>query len=146
MPEYITCDSTGCFTIRTNKSGISFSVNAPYYRKDTIDLRLSRSERVRTIGLRANDYAMMIHYLTNANIIDWQARRDQLDMIFSDNAMIYQVYTDENLGMEAYNKWEFINKITLPAEGLRNLEIIETAFSGEEIIKLWFRQSGINDD
>jgi hypothetical protein len=145
-PEHIICDSSGCFSLRTSKPEISFSVNAPYYRKDTVNLRLDRSDRIRTIGLRANDYAIMIHYLTNANIVDWQVRRDQLDMIFSDNAMIYQVYMDENLGMEVYNKWEFINKITLPAEGLKNLEIIETMFTGEEITRLWFRQMEVNDE
>ena len=89
-----------------------------------------------------NDYAMMIHYLANAKVVDWQASRAQLDMIFSDDAMIYQVLTSDNLGMEVYNKWEFINKITLPAEGLKNLEIIETNFSGEQISELWFRQMG----
>jgi hypothetical protein len=42
--------------------------------------------------------------------------------------------------MEIYNKWEFINKITMPSAGLKNLEIIETTFEGEQISALWFRQ------
>lgn len=145
-PEYLSCDPTGCFRIRTNKSRISFIVNAPYYRKDTINFRLGSSGRNRIINLRANDYAMMIHYLANAKVVDWQARREQLDMIFSENAMIYQVLPDDNLGMEVYNKWEFINKITMPAEGLKNMEIIETVFTGEKIAKLWFRQMELNDE
>ena len=145
-PEYASCDSTGCFRIRTNKSRIRFVVNAPYYRKDTLNFMLGSSDRIRTVSLRANDYAMMINYLSNAKVLDWQARREQLDMIFSGNAMIYQVLMDDNLGMEVYNKWEFINKITLPAEGLKNLEIIETTFSGEQISALWFRQMGTDNE
>ena len=141
-PENVTCDSTGCFRIRTNKSRIRFAVNAPYYRKDTINFRLGGSDRMQTVSLRANDYAMMIHYLANEQVVDWQARREQLDMIFSDNAMIYQVFMDRNIGMEVYNKWEFINKITMPSKGLENLEIIETTFSGEQISALWFSQRG----
>ena len=73
-------------------------------------------------------------------MVDWEARRDQLDRIISDNAMIYQLFMDETLGMEVYNKWEFINKITMPSKGLKNLEIIEMTFSEEKISKLWFRQ------
>ena len=46
----------------------------------------------------------------------------------------------ENLGMEVYNKWEFINKITLPTSGLKNLEVIETSFEADKISALWFRQ------
>ncbi len=145
-PEQIRCDSTGSFRIRTNKSGIRFVAHAPYYRIDTLNFRLGNSRRIRTVSLRANDYAMMIHYLAGAKVVDWQARRDQLDMIFSDNAMIYEVLPDDILGMEVYNKWEFINKITLPSEGLKNLEIIETAFSGEKISKLWFRQMESSDE
>jgi hypothetical protein len=141
-PEYASCDSAGCFSTRTNKSRIRFVINAPYYRKDTIHFRLGSKDRYRIVPLRTNDFALMIHYLSNAKVVDWQARRAQLDMIFSDNAMIYQVLMDDDLGMEVYNKWEFINKITLPAAGLKNLEIIETTFSGEQISALWFRQMG----
>jgi hypothetical protein len=32
------------------------------------------------------------------------------------------------------------NKITMPTAGLKNLEIIETAFTWEQISALWFRQ------
>ena len=111
-----------------------------------MNFRLGNSQRIRNVSLKANDYAMMIHYLAGAKVVDWQARRDQLDMIFSDNAMIYEVLPDDNLGMEVYNKWEFINKITLPSEGLKNLEIIETGFTGEKISKLWFRQMESSDE
>jgi len=138
--EFLHTDTSGCFTLRTNRPGVTFVVSAPYYRKDTIQIRLDRSNRTATIRLRANDYAMMIHYLSNSKVEDWQARREQLDRIFADHAMIYQVLIHENLGMEVFNKWEFINKITLPSSGLKNLEIIETSIEADKISALWFRQ------
>jgi len=139
-PEFLHADTCGCFTLRTNRPRVKFAVSAPYYRKDTIQIRLDRANRTGTIRLRANDYAMMIHYFSNSNVEDWQARREQLDRIFADHAMIYQVLMHENLGMEVFNKWEFINKITLPSSGLKNLEIIETTFEEDKISALWFRQ------
>jgi hypothetical protein len=53
---------------------------------------------------------------------------------------------DETLGMDVYNKWEFINKITIPSRGLKNLEIIETTFKGEQISALWFRQIRLQNE
>ena len=139
-PEYFTCDTGGCFSIRTSKPEIRFVVKAPYYRVDTIKRLLSRDRQSEVISLRTNDYALMIHYMSNAQVVDWEARRAQLDKMISDNAMIYQLFMDETLGMEVYNKWEFINKITMPSRGLKNLEIIETTFMEEQISSLWFRQ------
>ncbi len=145
-PEYIACDSNGCFSIRTNKSVIRFIVKAPYYRIDTIRRVLRRDKQQEMISLKTNDYALMIHYMSNARVVDWEARRAQLDKMISDNAMIYQLFMDETLGMEVYNKWEFINKITMPSAGLKNLEIIETTFSEEQISALWFRQITVQNE
>ena len=145
-PEHLTCDSNGCFSIRTGKPEIRFVVKAPYYRIDTIRRVLNRARQKEMIGLRTNDYALMIHYMSNARVVDWEARRAQLDRMISDNAMIYQLFMDETLGMEVYNKWEFINKITMPSRGLKNLEIIETTFKGEQISTLWFRQIQLQNE
>jgi hypothetical protein len=145
-PEHLTCDANGCFSIRTSKPEISFVVKAPYYRIDTIRRVLKRARRNEMISLRTNDYALMIHYMSNARVVDWEARRTQLDKMIADNAMIYQLFMDETLGMEVYNKWEFINKITMPSRGLKNLEIIETNFKGEQISALWFRQIKIQNE
>jgi len=145
-PEYITCDPDGCFSIRTSKPEIRFVVKAPYYRIDTIRRVLNRSKKNEMISLRTNDYALMIHYMSNARVVDWEARRAQLDKMISNNAMIYQLFMDQTLGMEVYNKWEFINKITLPSRGLKNLEIIEMTFDGEEISALWFRQIKLQNE
>jgi hypothetical protein len=145
-PEFMNCDSNGCFSIRTGTPRVRFVVKSPYYRTDTITRILNRTERNETIPLRTNDYALMFNYLSHANIEDWKARREHLDAILSDDAMIYQVFVDEKLGMELYNKWEFINKITLPSKSLRDLEIIEMTYREERISKLWFKQVILEDE
>jgi hypothetical protein len=145
-PEYLTCDANGCFSIRTSKPEIRFVVKAPYYRIDTIRRVLKRAKKNEMISLRTDNYALMIHYMSNARVVDWEARRVQLDKMISDNAMIYQLFMDETLGMEVYSKWDFINKITMPSRGLKNLEIIETNFKGEQISALWFRQIKLQNE
>jgi hypothetical protein len=54
--------------------------------------------------------------------------------------MIYQVMSDkEARGMALYNKQEFIDMMTVPSGGLRNLEILESRIQKEKIVVLRFR-------
>jgi hypothetical protein len=135
------CDADGCFTLKTNKSKIRFVVKTPYYHTDTIVRRLNRFNRHETIKLRLDDYAVMIQYFSNSNVEDWLKRKANLDIMFSNNAKIYQVM-GSTLGMEIYNKWEFINKLTLPTSGLRDIEILDSRYEDDKITHLCFRQNG----
>ncbi|MBL6949723.1 MAG: hypothetical protein ISR57_03670 [Bacteroidales bacterium] len=75
------------------------------------------------------------------NVKDWQQRRNQLDRMISDSALIFQVYKTEYVGMELYTKREFINKLTMPASSLKHIEILDTKHSpDDQIILLRFRQ------
>lgn len=136
-PRHILCKN-GCFSVTTREKQIQFIVKTAYYRVDTITryLNLPREE----IRLRTNDYALMIHYFSRANKADWAKRRKQLDLMIAGDALIYQVYDDENIGMELFNKQEFIDKLTMPVRSLNNIEIIETIYSGNKISMLKFRQ------
>ena len=60
--------------------------------------------------------------------------------MFADNVQIYQIFDKNNSGMELYNKQEFINKLTMPVNSLKNIEIIETIYTGNKISMLRFRQ------
>ncbi len=82
---------------------------------------------------------MMIQYFSTMNVKDWQKRRDQLNLMIADSAMIYQVY-EEAVGVELYNKWEFINKLTLPSTGLKDIEILDTQYQGDKITLIRFKQ------
>lgn len=137
-PMQITCDAEGCFTYRTNKQEIRFLVTAPYYYPDTVRRILRKEARSEKIPLRINDYALMLYYYSNSKIQDWEKRRSQLDRIIADSAYICQVLGKEDLGVELYNKQEFIDLLTTPAASLQHLEILEIFFTHEQISTIRF--------
>ncbi|MDX9905407.1 MAG: hypothetical protein RBS55_02340 [Bacteroidales bacterium] len=136
------CSPDGCFTLKTDRSFIKMVVNSPYYRDDTIKRTLKKFNPQETIGLQANDYALMLRYFSEMNTEDWQKRRQKLDEMFDESAMICQVVNDKSgTGMELYSKWEFIDKLTMPAHSLKNIEILDTKYIGDRIVVLRFRIS-----
>lgn len=136
-PEHLQCKD-GCFSIRTAKAKIRFVVKAPYYKADTITRILNK--KYENIPLQTNDYALMIHYFSTARKVDWMKRRKQLDLMITENARIFQVYEREDVGMELYNKQEFIDKLTMPVQSLKDIEVIETIYTGNKISMLKFKQ------
>jgi len=136
----ILCDNESCFEFRSDESFIKMVVKTPYYKTDTITRYLDKFKREEKVGLHANEYALMIHYFSKVKVDDWKKRRSSLDKIIDDRAIIYQVFNNhEVVGLDVYNKWEFIDKMTLPAGSLRNIEILDTKFSGDKILLLKFR-------
>ena len=138
-PVYKQCEN-GCFSIKTTRQKIRFIVKTPYYKTDTITRVLNSKFNMESINLQTNDYALMIYYFSRSKRVDWEKRRKQLDIIIAENAQIYQIY-DNNTGMELYNKHEFINKLTMPVKSLKNVEVIETIYTGNKISVLRFRQT-----
>ncbi|MEN8118530.1 MAG: hypothetical protein ABFS16_16220 [Bacteroidota bacterium] len=139
-PVSYLCDNHGCFTLKTSKRILTFAVKTPYFKPDTIVRILSKFNPHESINLMVDDYAVMIHYFSNSNVTDWLKRRENLNEMISDSAKIFQVL-EGTVGMEIYNKWEFINKLTLPASSLRDIEIIDTKYEGEKILRLRFKQN-----
>jgi hypothetical protein len=133
-------DSGGNFFLKTDKSEIRMVVRAPYYKTDTINRILRKFDRNQKISLQANDYALIIHYFSVMNVDNWHKRRTYLGQIIDDAALIYQVVNDKDaVGMELYNKTEFIDKLTMPSSSLKHIEILETKFKKDKIMVLRFR-------
>ena len=88
----------------------------------------------------------MIHYFSTANVSDWQKRRQLLDKIFADSARIFEVFNKGILGMELYDKWEFINKLTVPSQSLRQIEILDTDVFKDQIVILRFTRQKQKDE
>ncbi len=130
----------GCFEWESEADHIEFVVRSPYYKTDTIKRTLNKNDRQEFIKLQTDDYALMIHYFSKDKVKDWKARKAQLDKMFHDNARIYQVYAGTQKGMELYNKKEFIRKLTMPIESLKNIEILKTTYIGDKIAVLRFKQ------
>lgn len=142
-PVNFLCGPDGCMELKTNNVQVKLVIKTPYYYTDTVVRILDRYKQEEMVRLRPNNYALMIHYFSRMNVMDWQRRRNQLDRMISDSALIYQVYTSGE-GMELYTKWEFINKLTMPATSLKHIEILDTKYLDDRIMMLRFRQKEEN--
>ncbi len=139
-PVNYLCGQDGCLELKTDLASVTMVVKTPYYHTDTVIRLLDRFKREEMIRLRPNNYALMIHYFSRMNVKDWQQRRNQLNDMISDSALIYQVYGAGTVGMELFTKWEFINKLTMPASSLDQIEILDTKYLNDRIMMLRFRQ------
>ncbi|MCK9399478.1 MAG: hypothetical protein M0Q51_05720 [Bacteroidales bacterium] len=139
-PVSYLCGPDGSFILKTEKVNVHFVVKSPLYQTDTIIRILDKFNRDEIVQIRPNNYVMMIQYFSTMNVKDWQKRRDQLNLVIADSAMIYQVFAKESIGVELFNKWEFINKLTLPSTGLKDIEILDTKYQGDKITLIRFRQ------
>ncbi len=139
-PAYFVSDKSGSVTVRSNKRLLRMVVKAPYYITDTIEKSLRKFDRNEQINLNVDYYALMISYFSQSDVSSWEKRREQLAAIISEDAIIYQ--SPENKVVDAmaiYNKWEFIDKITMPSSGLRKIEILDCRYLDGKISILRFR-------
>jgi len=139
-PRSILCEADGSFKYKTVQANIRFVAESPYYESDTFLRVLDKFNQNEIVKLRPDNYAMMLQYFSNMNVKDWKKRRDQLNVMISDSAMIYQVFDKEGIGVELFNKWEFIDKLTLPSTGLKNIEVLDTKYESDRISIIRFRQ------
>jgi hypothetical protein len=135
-----TSDTEGNIIIRTNKSKIRMVVRVPYYMTDTITRTLRKFNRSEQIRLSADSYSLMINYFSRSDVNAWEKRREQLENMFNEDATIYQL-PDKKMGtgIELYNKQEFIDKLTIPSSGLRQIEVLDCRQLNGQIIILRFR-------
>lgn len=137
-PRMIKADELGCFNVASTKEMVRFVVTAPYYLTDTIERKLNKEKKQEEILLKADDYALMLHYFSTSKVDDWKKRRTQLDEMISPNVRIIQVSGENGLGVEMYDKDEFINRMTLPVKSLKNMEIVQTEYESGKIVMLRF--------
>ena len=140
-PVRLSVDSSGCVAMPVSSGKMTLVVQAPYYRRDTLQRDLSKSEPLQEqVALRSDEYARMIHYFSQNRVEDWQRRRQQLAEVFADEARIFQLQAHDLRGMELYNKQEFIDRLTLPISSLGQIEVLDTEYRADKIIRLTFIQ------
>lgn len=130
----------GSFELKTGKANVRIVVQSPYYLSDTVFRILNKFNRNEMVRLEPNNFALILYYLSNLNVEDWEKRMSQMDRMISDSALIYQVHGKEEIGLELYNKWEFMNKLSLPSRGLKGIEILDTRYLNDQISLICFRQ------
>jgi len=139
-PETGFCRPDGSYLLKTDKGKIRMVVSGPYYKTDTIVRILKKFDRSETISLHANDYALIIHLFSQTKVADWEKRRQSLEKMIDDDAMICQVFSGRDAaGMELFNRQEFIDRLTMPSGSLQNIEILDTRYRDNKIAVLRFR-------
>lgn len=136
-PSYYKTDSLGCVKISTRNTFVKFIAQSPYHKNDTIYRSINGSD-FNEVRLRTDDYALMLHYYGSGNVNDWKKRRIELKKLIAEDAIIFELLPNQ-LGVELYDKKDFINKLTTPTTFLRQLEVVETKYKEGQIIKLKFR-------
>ncbi len=125
-----------CISVPNVTTDTKLICTASYYHPDTISLVDIHSTQVVDVHLQVDDYALMIHYFSNSKIEDWKRRRSQLNNIFDEDAIIYQVDPEGQYGMDILNKSEFINRMTIPSKSLRGVEVLNTRYRNGKIVEL----------
>ena len=131
-------DDLGVFRFPTQSKTLAMEVNSPFYRKDTIYRNLDPARTNETIELEPDVYAQALYYYSTNDI---SKKREELDKIISNNALIYQVFDNETYGVETLDKQKYIGLVTTPTTPLKNFKMIETKVSPEtkKIILIKFK-------
>ena len=133
---FLQTDDKGCFSYSTASEHITFVVDAPYYKTDTI-VRTSTANNSLIVPMRKDDYALMLKYYSDGNLADIEKRRSQLENLIAPKAQIYQVFPNVT-GIELFTKKEFIHKMTIPTSALRDMHILDKEYANGQVTKLKF--------
>lgn len=126
------------FVYKTKSKKLTMVISSPYYKTDTIYRNLENAPETESIELKPDDYAIMLYYYSNS-IQDIKKKRQSLNYLISDNALIYQVYANDKYGVETLDKTKYINMVTTPTTSLKNMEIIDTQKNNGKITLIKFR-------
>lgn len=113
------------FTYTTKNKKLKMIVSSTFYKEKEIIRNLENAPKDETIELQPNDYAQMLYYYSKS-LKDLKKKRQHLDNLIANNALIYQVYDSEQYGVETMDKQRYISLVTLPTTSLENLEVIDT--------------------
>lgn len=97
-------------------------IQSPYYKKQEVEI--AKVSGKNEILLQPDDYAMMLKAFMKSDIKDWETRKIQLDKILSVDLEVI-VMLKNDLGIEYFNKKEFSEKLIVPTESLKKMQILE---------------------
>ena len=67
-PQVFSADEKGCFKLNQAEKQVTLIVRTAYYQHDTIQRNLRSQNEPEEIRLKKDDYALMIHYFSTANL------------------------------------------------------------------------------
>ncbi|WP_080777760.1 hypothetical protein [Chryseobacterium phocaeense] len=118
-----------CFYYSTKDKNIKMQISAPFYEYLEVNRNLENAPDEEMIELKPDDYKMAAYYFStkdaggNPELL--KQKRNQLENLISNNAVIYQVYDNNTYGIERLDKQKYITLVTTPTTSLKNLTVIE---------------------
>ncbi|MTH16868.1 hypothetical protein [Flavobacterium sp. LC2016-01] len=94
-------------------------IESPYFEKQEIDVDQIDNQ----IFVKPEDYALVLKTYMQSNTTEWQARKDNLEKILSDELEVIVLFKDD-LGAEYLNKKEFSQKLIIPTSETKKMEIV----------------------
>ncbi len=123
--------------------GDTLLVDGAYYKPKKVFL--GGDEDTVRITLFPDDYALMLNFFSRSSTDDWQKRHEQLMEAIHPEAKIFQSHPQYE-GIELLNREEFIERLILPINSLKNLEIQDVVYKDDKIYRLRFIQKIEEDE
>ncbi|NML69456.1 hypothetical protein HHL23_06575 [Chryseobacterium sp. RP-3-3] len=123
-----------CFYYSTKDKNLKMQISAPFYEYLEVNRNLENAPDEEMIELKPDDYKMAAYYFSIKDIKGGnpeeqvaliKQKRNQLENLISNNAVIYQVYDNKTYGIERLDKQRYITLVTTPTTSLKNLNVIE---------------------
>ncbi|WP_347217615.1 hypothetical protein [Chryseobacterium sp.] len=136
-----------CFSYSTKDKNLKMKISAAFYEPLDVNRNLENAPEEEKIELKPDDYKMAAYYFSRKDITGnseeqvalIKQKRNQLENLISNNAIIYQVYDNNTYGIEKIDKQKYITLVTTPTTSLKNLNVIEMKKDNGKIVSIKFK-------
>ncbi len=129
----------GCVNFKIKNKAMDIQIKSAYYTDKGLKRSLDIHDYKEEIRLETNVYSLILRHYSNSDTNNWKQRKEKLDKLIADDAIIYQQWFGDNKGVEMYSKEDFVYQMTIPTSILKHIEILETVYKNGKIQKLRFR-------
>lgn len=145
-----------CFYYSTKDKNIKMQISAPFYEYLEVNRNLENAPDEEMIELKPDDYKMAAYYFSIKDVKGGnpeeqvaliKQKRNQLENLISNSAVIYQVYDNKTYGIERLDKQKYITLVTTPTTSLKNLNVIEMKKDSKgKIISIKFKIASTDEE
>ncbi|MCT2563066.1 hypothetical protein [Chryseobacterium herbae] len=145
-----------CFYYSTKDKNIKMQISAPFYEYLEVNRNLENAPAEEMIELKPDDYKMAAYYFSikdvkggnpEEQIALIKQKRNQLENLISNSAIIYQVYDNKTYGIERLDKQRYITLVTTPTTSLKNLNVIEMKKDSKgKIVSIKFKIASTDEE
>lgn len=145
-----------CFYYSTKDKNIKMQISAPFYEYLEVNRNLENAPDEEMIELKPDDYKMAAYYFSTKDVKGGnpeeqlaliKQKRNQLENLISNSAIIYQVYDNKTYGIERLDKQKYITLVTTPTTSLKNLTVIEMKKDSKgKIVSIKFKIASTDEE